>query len=82
MKVYITKKEAFTGKKNGVTYVKLSYIRPTGETGEVFTTEDKYKAFDVDETKFLSQESVKNVLAGADVVEVEYDQKGYVVGLE
>jgi len=82
MKVYITKKEAFTGKKNGVTYVKLSYIRPTGETGEVFTTEEKYKAFDVDESKYLAEQSVKDILAAADTVEVEYDQKGYVVGLE
>jgi len=82
MKVFVTKKEAFTGKKNGVAYIKLSYIRPTGETGEVFTTEEKYKAFDVDETKFLSEESVKQVLADADTIDVEYDSKGYVVGLE
>jgi len=82
MKVYVTKKEAFTGKKNGVTYVKLSYLRQTGETGEVFTTEEKYKAFEVDESKFLSEVAVKQVLADADTVDVEFDQKGYVVGIE
>jgi len=82
MKVIVTKKEEFEGKKNGVKYVKLSYIRPTGETGEVFTTQEKYLAFNVDETKILSEVSLNEVLAGIDTVDVEFDQKGYCVGIE
>lgn len=82
MKVIVTRKEEFTGKKNGVTYVKLSFVRPTGETGEIFTTQEKYNAFQVDDSKFLSQENLTQILEGMDTTDVEYDAKGYVVGLE
>lgn len=82
MKVVVTKKEEFEGKKNGVKYVKLSYIRLTGETGEVFTTEDKFNSFSVDESVFVTPEALKGILGDADTVDVEFDQKGYVVGIE
>jgi len=81
MKVYVTHKDVITAKKSGVTYVKLSYIRDNGETGEVFTTEEKYTAFKVDESIFLTAESVKQLLSSADPISVEYDAKGFVVGI-
>jgi len=82
MKVYITKKDEFKGKKNGVEYVKLSFLRASGETGEVFTTKDKFESFNVDEDKFITPEELNDALSDRPTLDVEYDQKGFVVGIE
>jgi len=79
MRIVITKKESFTGKKNNTEYVKLSFVATDGSAGEIFTTREKYDGFKVDETKFLSAETVKNLLSGKNVLNAEFDQKGYLV---
>jgi len=68
MQVLITKKEKFQGKKNGVDYVKMSFIAPGGATGEIFTTEEKYESFQVDEVKFANKEEIGDFFKDKELV--------------
>lgn len=80
MQVLVTRKEEITGKKNGVKYVKLSYVTPIGGVGECFTTEEKYLAFGVDEGKFLVGEQLRELLGEFKSTVLDFDQKGFLVG--
>jgi len=82
MKLIITKKESFVGKKNSIPYVKLSFLSVDGATGEIFTTKEKFDAFGLDENKICSADTIKKIIECADVVRGDFDQKGYITSLE
>jgi len=81
MKIVITGKDTIKSKK-GAEYVKLSYVSPKGQAGEIFTTKEKYDAFAMDESKICSSETLKKFVELSDMVEAEFDPKGYLIGLE
>jgi len=82
MKVYLTRQEAFTGKKNGVKYVKYSYITPTGETETLLTTADKAEAFAVSSEMVASPSEIGSALSDLPAVDIEFDRRGYLVGVK
>jgi len=81
MKIVITGKDVIKSKK-GAEYVKLSYLSPKGQAGEIFTTKEKYDAFAMDESKISTSETLKKMVEMNDLVDAEFDPKGYLVGLE
>jgi hypothetical protein len=81
MKVVICSKENISSKK-GVDYVKMGFLSSTGVPGEIFTTKEKYDAFNFDEKKIMDRDALKSIFEGVDNVDVEFDQKGYLTGIK
>lgn len=80
MRVILTKKEEFASKK-GQEYVKLSYVGLDGYAGQVFLTKEKYLTEKVDDNLIVNQKTMSEIEKICDVVDVEFDQAGRLVGI-
>ncbi len=80
MKVLVTKKDEFSSKA-GTPFVKCSYIDEKGETGEVFTTKEKFDAFGYSVKKVLDPADLVELFKSLETSEVEFNSRGQVVSL-
>jgi len=80
MKAIITHLEKISSKKGE--FVKGSFLNPkTGSTGEFFTTAEKYGAFSFNEAKVATSGDLSKIAEDLEVVDVEFDQNGRLVGI-
>ncbi len=67
--------------KTGTAYVKANGLTERGTMVEVFLSKKDFDAFGLDIKKVSSMEDVKNLFDTLETVNVEYNEKGRIVGL-
>jgi len=82
MRIILTAKQTFKS-KTGQEYVKCSFIdASTGETGELFSSAEQYRAYGLSEDRIMTPEVVKQIDWPVENTEAEFNQKGRLVSLK
>jgi len=82
MKIIITNKQTFSS-KSGTEYVKAQFINPVNAaTGELFASKAEFDKFGVSISELPVNLEVVKALEELDTYDVEFDQKGRLVGLK
>jgi len=84
MKVLATKKSEFTSKKNGVSYVKISYVSSDGSEGMFMAEKSEFAKMGFPDDKILGTSELNTVFTKlADfAVDIEFNSFGRVIGVK
>lgn len=82
MRIILTAKQTFKS-KTGQEYVKCSFIdATTGETGELFSSAEQYRAYGLPEDRIMDAKTVQQIDWPVADTEAEFNQKGRLVSLK
>jgi len=81
MRVVLTEKQAITSKK-GDEWVKISYLAQDGRTGSVFVSKVQYQGFELPEDRVVSEKEIDDLFENSSPSDVEFDERGRVVGIK